>query len=340
MHIRKFQAASVREALAEIKRALGPEAVVLGTREVRHGLFGAGVEVTAAVDADEAGAPAEPFATEGRRALGDADVERILLPIRSELRSLRSGLRALGESAGTGELLRELQALRRSLAAPRSAGAPPPLDDVARGVELCAPSRGRVVALVGPTGAGKTTTLAKLAARSALVERRRVGLITLDTFRVGGVEQIQAYAAMIGVPAVVAVDARDLQRGLDRLADRERIYIDTAGRSPRDVEATTELAAALEAVPGREVHLVLTAGATPEANDAIFARHQPLAVDRLLFTKIDEADDLEELVRAPSRLGRPVSHLSAGQRVPEDLEDATGARLLALASGSGMEAAA
>ena len=193
-----------------------------------------------------------------------------------------------------------------------------------------------MVALVGPTGAGKTTTIAKLGARAALVRGLQVGFITLDDFRVGGEEQLRIFADLIPAPLHVASNRMELARALHLMRECDLVYIDTSGRSPRDHQAHTELAGTLSAVEGLEIHLVVPAPSAPSYIDGLTGRYQSaLAVDRLLFTKLDEADDLQELVRAPARLGLPVSHVTMGQAVPEDLEDVDDADLLARAAAHG-----
>jgi flagellar biosynthesis protein FlhF len=346
MKVAKYKAATMREALAQAKRELGDSAIILSTREVRRGVIGAGIEITAVTEVEEEGdfalSPARgPATTPPPASLAEADVERIMAPLRSELRTLQTMLRA-GQPDGTG-LRQELADLRRALAdltITAGPATPPPLDDVARHARLTAPTNGRVVALVGPTGAGKTTTVAKLAARAALVRGRRVGMITLDDYRVGGEEQIQIFADLIPAPLHMATNRLELARALHALHDCELIYIDTSGRSPLDRQPHADLAATLSAVDGLEIHLVIPAPTAPTYIDRLTIRYQEaLTIDRLLFTKLDEADDLSELVRAPARLDIPVSHITAGQAVPEDLEDVDDTTLLAMASRNGHSAA-
>ena len=339
MRVAKYKAATMREALAQAKRELGESAIILSTRELRRGVVGAGIEITAVTELDETGAVGGPSASVGTQppALAESDVERIMGPLRSELRALRSLLRA---SPSDGGLRNELAELKRTIAQLSTSAAAanvapaglPPLDEVAHGIRLTAPSYGRVVSLVGPTGAGKTTTIAKLAARAALVRGFRVGLITLDDYRVGGEEQLRVFADIIPAPLHVASNRMELARALHALEECELVYIDTSGRNPRDRQAHVELASALSAIDGLEIHLVVPAPSAPAYIDQLTARYQSaLSIDRLLFTKLDEADDLSEVVRAPARLGLPVAHITMGQAVPEDLADADDAALLEVA---------
>lgn len=351
MKIRKYRAPTMREALAEAKRELGADALIVSTREVRRGVLGTEIEVTAAIDdgLEEPSTPMPSAAAYGPRAhalpppvgtavpapvaatasgpvrgpsLDEADVERVIGPLRAELRSLRSLLRPLGEMHG------ELSELRNRIDPERAE-----LRESAAAVRV-APSEKRVVVIVGPTGVGKTTTIAKLAARAALVERRRVALISLDDYRIGGSDQVRTYAELIGIPVRLLDDPARLRATIDELRDCDRIFVDTAGRSPRDREASWALARAITGQRDMEVHLAISASTSPEVTDEIARRHRPLGPTRLLFTKLDEAPRLTEIGRAPARLGMPVTWLTTGQRVPEDLEQPSLERLMALASGA------
>ncbi|MEM7609422.1 MAG: hypothetical protein AAF411_29095, partial [Myxococcota bacterium] len=183
------------------------------------------------------------------------------------------------------------------------------------------------VALVGPTGVGKTTTVAKLAAHEALVRRRRVGLISIDDYRIGGAEQLQRYADLIGVP-MESGGPGDLGRGLRRMAGCELILVDTAGRAPADVHAFTELAESLGgAGEPVETHLCIPASAHDVEVRAIVERHAGLNPSRLLSTKVDEAVYHGGIVAAQTLAGLPFSYFTTGQRVPEDIEIASAGRL-------------
>ena len=183
---------------------------------------------------------------------------------------------------------------------------------------------------------GKTTTIAKLAARAALIDHESLAIVTLDGYRVGGEEQMRAFAGMIGVPLHFVAEPADLPAVIAGLAGYQRIYVDTAGRSPRDAGAIAELEQAFAPLAPAtatevEVHLTLAAGSSERTVDTWFHRTCRLDPARLLFTKVDEADELRQMVAAPARLGRPVTWFTTGQCVPEDLEDATPERLIELA---------
>jgi len=354
MRVLKFEGATMRDAIAKVKAQLGDQAVIISTRQIRKGLLGSAIEISAAIDNDDA-EPAHPFSAQtpsGPAPLRSDDVEKQLAPLRSELRSLRALVRTAGETRGTTEMRSELAALRRLVetmgqpaaaavapsppapaarraATPREAVAPARRATAAFEAALTAPSTGAAVMLVGPTGAGKTTTIAKLAARAALIENRRVSVVTLDNYRVGGIDQIRTLADLIGVPVQVAESPAELANLLDPANDLT--LIDTAGRSPRDAAAIEELARHIDGLD-IEVHLVVPASSSAAQIDELMQRYRALAPVRLLFTKLDECSHAPELALAPARTRLPITWVTTGQAVPEDIEQPTDARVLELAS--------
>jgi flagellar biosynthesis protein FlhF len=188
------------------------------------------------------------------------------------------------------------------------------------------------IAFVGPTGVGKTTTLAKVAARALMEGNRRVGLITVDTYRIGASEQLARYGEIMGVPAFVAKNARELQAALERCARCDLILIDTAGRSaPDQLQRQIEL---VRAAPEVELHLVCSAASGARDLAAIADRYSPLRPDRLVITKVDEAAAPGALLSAATGLGVPISCVCDGQRVPEDIHAVTRTDLVDLVLGS------
>lgn len=358
MRILKFEGATMREAIAKAKAELGDQAVIISSRQVRRGLLGTAIEISAAIDDDSderAADMSSPAFTKhvaprpAPRPEPAPDLEKLIAPLKSELRSLRAIVRSsANEAAGIGKLESELVALRQlveKLAQPAARAAEPASPaSIAEAVAaaatkrrtkdtelpLIAGSTARVVMLVGPTGAGKTTTLAKLAAHAALVEGRRVRVITIDTFRVGGVEQIRTYTDLIGVPLTVLERPADLADAVD--TPDELVLVDTAGRSPLDTGPLHEVASAIAPLGELEVHLVIPATTSPDGIDALVRRYAPLSPARLLFTKLDEQDTTPELLLAPRRTRLPITWVTTGQAVPEDLEQPTAHRLGELAA--------
>lgn len=176
-----------------------------------------------------------------------------------------------------------------------------------------------VIALVGPTGVGKTTTVAKLAANFCLREKRTVGLVTLDTYRIGAVEQLKTYAQIINVPVEVVMSPGQLVESVERMSDRDVVLIDTAGRSQRDSAKLDQLKAFLAAAPPDEVHLVLSSAAGQKVLDEIIDRFGSVGFDRVIFTKLDEALGFGVILTSLQRAGAKLSYVTTGQDVPSDI---------------------
>ncbi len=175
------------------------------------------------------------------------------------------------------------------------------------------------VALIGPTGVGKTTTLAKIAAESALARNERVALVTIDTYRIAAIEQLKIYARIIGIPVDVVVRPEDLHQVFEKHQDKDLILLDTAGRSHRNRAQMAELQRVLQGEEGMERHLVLSATTKQPDLNRIIRNFQPVGFDGLIFTKIDEGSRFGTLLNAALQAGKPIFYLTDGQRVPEDL---------------------
>jgi flagellar biosynthesis protein FlhF len=176
-----------------------------------------------------------------------------------------------------------------------------------------------VLALVGPTGAGKTTTLAKLALSPHAFGGRRVGIVTLDTFRVGALEQIQTYAEVAGLPLEVVYDAREVPAAMERLAGCEVVLVDTPGRGPRARADDGEWRESLDAVAPAETHLVLPATLRPDIAEAIRDAYAPLGMTHLLLSKLDEVPDEAGVAELAYHADLPARWVADGQDVPGDL---------------------
>jgi flagellar biosynthesis protein FlhF len=191
-----------------------------------------------------------------------------------------------------------------------------------------------VVALVGPPGAGKTTTLIKLAARYGLAARRRVQILSADVQRIAAADQLRTMASILGIGCDIAETPPALAQMLGEYHPSQLVLIDTPGFSFREMEDARELAAVLASCPEVDTHLVLPASLRPADLRRVsthFEMFQPL---KLLFTRVDESSRFGALVSESARLQRPISFLGTGQEIPGDLEEAGVDRLAELVLGN------
>lgn len=190
-----------------------------------------------------------------------------------------------------------------------------------------------IVALIGPTGVGKTTTVAKLAANLKLRERKSVGLITIDTYRIAAIDQLRKYAELIGVVLQVVGSPEEIGKAIEAMGDCEYILIDTAGRSPTDALKLNELKRFLDAAKADEIHLVLSTTCGQASAQMAIERFGPLGVDKVICTKVDEAAQLGVLLSVCRKLNKGLSYITTGQDVPDDIEVTQAKRLARLILG-------
>jgi flagellar biosynthesis protein FlhF len=177
----------------------------------------------------------------------------------------------------------------------------------------------RKVALIGPTGVGKTTTMAKLAAEYLFRTKGSVALITIDTYRIAAVEQLKVYGEIMNLPVDVVFNPAQLNQAFAKHQDKDIILIDTAGRSPKDAVKINELASFLGPESGVENHLVLATQTRDKDLLEAIRTFGKMPLENLIFTKLDECEDCGALLNVPVCQNLPISFLTNGQRVPEDL---------------------
>jgi flagellar biosynthesis protein FlhF len=190
-----------------------------------------------------------------------------------------------------------------------------------------------VMAFVGPTGVGKTTTIAKLAARCSLQMRRRVCLITIDTYRIAAVEQLKTYARIMNLPILVCYSVSEMRKAISENRDSSLVLIDTAGRSQADAEQVKDLRTYF--ADDRDIDVLLVLSATTKNNDLrdITKRYAPVGVRKLVFTKLDETTTYGPILNESVRTRMPLAYFTTGQNVPDDIEAASSLKLASLLLG-------
>jgi flagellar biosynthesis protein FlhF len=318
MYLKRYRRASVQDALRAASQELGPEAMVLSTELVAaqgwRGWVGLReVLLTASVDRPVSAIRPSP----------GADPEHIATPPVTDsvvARLIASGIeRALAESVAAEIPDRERRQLSGATLCRALAGA---LTSMVADDDTYA----RAEVFIGPPGVGKTTTIAKIAARERAGRGRTLGMVAADGFRAGAVEQLRIYATIIGSPFRVARTADELEKAM--AAGRQPLLVDTAGRSPSDT-GTRELFRLIARRRHVRTHLVLAADTSPASARRILDAYEDARPSRVVLTKLDEAESVTPLLSLLRERGLPLSYLCAGQRVPEDLERATPALVAA-----------
>jgi flagellar biosynthesis protein FlhF len=358
MKIRRFLANSTTEAINLVKKELGAEAVILRTRTVPgenslKGQNGDKVEVTAAIDYEAVSEKdiSEKGATNGGAAKRWERLEGEIHDLKSFLWALQSGDRSLENLLNVTDLkggfshyvdfglnVDAVTALvRRSgnETRPHQASARrrlreslfKVLENIRVDSEAVGPPKKRIYSFIGPTGVGKTTTLAKLAANNVIDRKKRAVLITVDTFRIAAVAQLEIYARILGVPLEVAANRKELEKAIQKHDQCPLIFIDTAGRSPNNVDDIDRIGRVLDI--GETIHHYLVLSATTQYENLvnIEQRFSVVPYESFVFTKLDEVNEVSSMINFLISKRKPVSFFTTGQQVPEDIEPASRRKL-------------
>ncbi len=384
MKLKSYFADSVEAAVNQASKELGPEAMLVYSREappearylgayevvfaqpaVEQAAAGAGQSASAAPVPGPAEKAPESAGDNGTRLLLEEitalrrQVERVAASLaRSQARAWGAGsvagpLAALIDTllaAGLApELLEEMVSQLRSrpefeqaVRAPDGTGGLARLFRAELATKFSVDGRvgrqqggARVIALVGPPGAGKTSALVKIAAAYGLKTRRPAQLLSMDMYRVGAAEQLRSFAAILGVGFQALETPGALAQALEEHRQKDLVLIDTPGHSERDMEVADEVAAFLRSRPEIDVHLTLTASMKTADLKRAVDRYERFGPAKLLFTKLDETSSPGSILNEAIRTEKPVSFLADGQRIPEDIREATREEILALVLGRG-----
>jgi flagellar biosynthesis protein FlhF len=361
-----IEAPTPREALERMRRQYGAEAKILTHKTVRRGGLAGfftreAVEITGYVPRTEAKGRKEDLEEVKKKILADARREQSLQLILKEIQALKQDLgrpRPEGGASPAGlarveDLLRGneftpafinevLARIRREFSLEDLDNFPllsstvlewigaslqihPPLDSARKGT--------KAFILVGPTGVGKTTTIAKLAAIYSVGTKGaappQVKIVTIDNYRIGALKQIETYAEIMRVPVSCVESAADFKKYLALCGESDFILVDTIGRSPRDLTKLGEMREVLDAAGSySEIHLAVSATTKASDVEEILKTFEPFRYRAVILTKLDETLRLGNILSVLSALGKPVSYIADGQSVPQDIERASVLRLL------------
>ncbi len=380
MQVKRYEASNIRDILVKIRRDLGPDAIVLSTRQL-PGEQGR-MEVLAAIDSgfEKKGASGVVSGWAGEDLVGKVRKDDVF-SLKNEIMEIKALLRtpgggeigaALAEIKDAMDAFIDLSGLRiyekggdvpsriytrligcgfsRKSAVKLLADTHlvSPLQEtmdfdqgwksteeaLKRTFDKAGKEDKRIKVFLGPTGVGKTTTLAKLAARFALEQKKSVGLVTTDTYRIGAVEQLKTYAQIIDLPLEVADTREAFHRSVERFKDKDCILVDTPGRG-RDAEGyLSKLKEMLPADGEMEANLLLSLTASRESMIDAAARFGALGCDQIIFTKLDECVRFGVLYDVIEKIGKPVTYFTTGQNVPRDIENVNPGMLAGLVLGS------
>ncbi len=347
MKIKKIQAKTFGEALSLVSRELGKDAVILSSKNKKGA--NAHVEITAAVDYEESKGNNAYYEqiSKADNTGGLNDIKKELKDMRDILESMKNSSYEMTLSEDRKEMFSFLKekSINEELAF-RLAKRAKNIEDIkilmTNDIDKSSftpgnksqPQEKEITMLIGPSGAGKTTTIAKLAA-GAIKKGKKVGLLSLDTYKIGGIEQIRIYSKMMGIPLDVVPNPGLLKKSIDKFSDRDMILIDTTGRNPRDDRYITELKDIYKTGLPIETQLLLSTSNDCNFLTEAYKYYTRLPVDSIAFTKTDEAMELGSIYNLCLTYQKPISYITTGQYVPGNIEFVNSKKLTELVLRTG-----
>lgn len=354
MKIKRIRAKNFREALSLVKRELGSDAVILSSEDKKG--IRSYVEVTAAIDYDleTDGSNYNAIPEQFNDALRDSAPKKQItteafpgdfMDLRKEIMSLKNHIEAMKNSGFELKIPEERKHLFSFLKeksikeeyALELIGRANAIEDIETAMtddmnlsrsmknpllnlrDISAKENRRITMLIGPTGVGKTTTIAKLASM-AIKEGKKVAMISIDTYKIGAAEQIRIYSRMIGIPLDIAASRESFKKSVRRFSDRDVILVDTTGQNPKDIEYINGLNNIYETGMPIETQLLLSASSDCDFLMDTYKYYNSLPIDYMAFTKTDEAVKLGLIYNLSCLYQKPVAYITTGQRVPGNIE--------------------
>ncbi|MGG3938393.1 flagellar biosynthesis protein FlhF [Anoxybacillus kestanbolensis] len=352
MKVKKFVASSMPEAMKMIRAELGNDAVILNSKVVHKkgflGLFSRkNIEVIAAVDPKPATPPVQKIKEKRKERTEPMRDEQLL----KEIHELKATIHQLSQGGGIyptplkaidGHLIDQeiSDDVRAMFMAPLlqrwyTSGANAPYEEVKQWLHeeiiktLPPLSFGGIsfekkfVNVVGPTGVGKTTTLAKMAAGCVIKYRKKVAFITTDTYRIAAIDQLETYAKILDVPLEVCYNLDDFRQAKEKLASYDIVFIDTAGRNFRNAQYVNDLKKMIDFNEEMETFLVLSLTAKWRDMKDIYTQFSLIPIHKFIFTKVDETSRHGAMLNMMVQCGIGAAYMTHGQNVPDDIVEAT-----------------